>query len=293
MFPVPDGVANLDSGEIGGIRFAVLPPVSYRDHMDPADPSLPGTTSITYGQGFVLHDHSVIPGPGADMVFGTNISGTNDDPPPILWPGEVLPINFSDPEDENRDTMFDTQELARVMVPMGGGTTPIFQRYGSWIRFAYQSVESMRVGWNMSHPSRASRRVIVIVTSSEGIKTDSSAQNRTGLEGGANTEFVQFWASISIAESGFIPHETGHTFGFAFTANRHTDDDSPPAGAPPGTPVPSCEIPGEAINLLTRQIFNPGISLMCRGVARCSNLFLDPTEYTTLFNSLLSMGGQD
>jgi hypothetical protein len=282
MFPVPDGIANLNSDDLGGIRFSVLPPVSYRDHTDPADPPAPGTTPIAYDQGFLLRDHNVIPNAGADMVYGTDLFGTNDDPPPILWRGEFLPINFVRPEDENRDGMFNTQELARVVDPPGGGKTPIYQRYSNWWVFASERVESARVDWNMNHHSRASRRAIIIVTSSEGIMTDNSAQNRTGLEGGADTGLTTFWASLSIAEGGFIPHETGHTYGFAFTLNRHTD-------SPSGTPGPSCEFPGEAINLLTRQIVNPGSALMCSEVGTSSNLFLNPAEYNTLFDRLVRM----
>lgn len=286
MFPVPDGITNLDSDEIGGVRFAVLPPVSYRDHMDPADPSPPGTAPIAYDQGFLLHDHDIIMDAGPDMVFGTA-----DDGAVIPCPGEVLPINFAFPEDENRNGMFDSQELARLMAPPGGTTTPISQRMSNWSTFAREHADSVRVDWNRNH-SRASRRAIAIVTSSVGNRADRTAQNRTRWEGSAGRGCPSFWASVSIGEPGFIAHETGHTFGFAFTANSHTNGLQ--AGSPPGTPVPSCQIPGEAINLLTRQIVNPGSALMCSGLGGgSSNLFLSTTEYNTLFNRLVSMGGQD
>jgi hypothetical protein len=273
MCPVPDGIASLDSDNPGGIRYAVLAPVSYQGHTDPADNSVLGT-SVTYDEGFLLHDH--------DIMDGATIP----------CPGEVLPLNFTFAEDENRNGMFDAQETARLMPPPGGGTRPIEQRMNNWDTFARQTAESLRLAWNKNH-SHASRRAIVIVTSSLRNRADTTAQNRTGWEGNAGGGQTAFWACIDIGESSSIPHETGHTFGFAFTANSHTN--GLPAGSPPATPVPPCEFPGEAINLLTRQIVNPNSApaLMCSWVSRASNLFLSTAEYNALFDRLVSMGGDD
>lgn len=281
MFPVPDGIANLDSDEIGGIRFASLPPVSYRDHMDPADPlplahpyaDIP--TPIGYEQGFLLHDHDIL------------MNGAT-----TPCPGEVLPINFGYPEDENRNGMFDAQETARLTPAGPTAASPIYQRFLNWVTFAREAAERLRVDWNRNH-SRASRRAIVIVTSSGGNRADSTAQNRSGLEGQAANGCSSFWASVNIGGNDVIPHETGHTFGFASTTNRHTN--GLPAGSPPATPVPPCEFPGEAINLLTRQIVNPNSApaLMCSWAGRASDRFLSTAEYNALFVRLVNMGGED
>jgi hypothetical protein len=235
--------------------------------MDPADPPPPETAPIAYDEGFLLHDHNVRTDAGA----------------PLLWPGDFLPINFSFPEDENRNGMFDAEELARVGLPPMP-TDPIRRRLNNWETFVRRCAESLRLVWNRNHPSYAlSGRAIAVVTS--GDRTDSTAQNRTGWEGSAGPGETAFWASVNIDGNGYLPHETGHTFGFALPGNGHTDD--PPAGSPPGTSGPSCAFSDEAINLLTRRIVNPGFSLMCSGVDLSSALFLTPAEYNRLFDLLV------
>jgi hypothetical protein len=269
MFAVPDGIADLTSDEAGGIRFAILPPASYRNHTDPADNSLLGR-SVAYDQGFLLHDHNVGSGPGTDNMYGTA------DDPSTLWAGEFLPINFTAPEDENRNNTFDEEELARVR---GGDASQVKLRMCNWNVFVRQCAESLRQSWNREPrydaPSHMARRAVAVLTASynQPIRT---GQERTGWAGNAGSGETSYWASLDTDGNGFIPHETGHTFGF-----RHAE-----------VPTRPCQFSGEAINLLTRQIINPAYSVMCPALEGGSSiLFLNPTEYDMLYDRVVASGG--
>ncbi|UIE36659.1 hypothetical protein [Leptodesmis sichuanensis] len=265
MYPVPDDIANLDSDERGGIRFAILPPTSYRDHTDPADAD---SWPIPYEQGFLLRDHNVGTNPGPDRTYGTS------DDPFTFQAGEFLPFNFTSAEDANRNGVFDEEELARVRPP--GGEHAAKRRYNNWHAFARQEVESRRQSWNrerINNRRQQSNRAIVVIT---GGSVDT--QMRGGWGGNAGSGESSFWAVIGTGQPGYIPHEMGHTFGF-----DHTDGLSFP-----------CPFSGEVINLLTGRIVGHPLSLMCSDLYRLSDdLFLRPAEYDMMFDRLVTMGGQD
>ena len=66
MYPVADAVADLSGDDRAGVRFAIVTPTDYASQTDPADDS-----TISYEQGFLLHDHYVSSSPGPDGVWGT------------------------------------------------------------------------------------------------------------------------------------------------------------------------------------------------------------------------------
>lgn len=259
IFPVPDGVGNLGSSDAnGGIRIAILPPTSYRNHTDPADNSLFGA-SVSYLQGFLLEDHRV----------------AQDDGSLVIWSGEYLPIEFTHAEDENRNGTLDEEELAHVR---GGESRESLRRFSMWGTFVRQSAESLRQYWNRFIYRYPAERAIAVV-----VGGGDDAQNRTGLGGNAGGGERTYWADIDAASNGFITHETGHTF---FGPN-HDEDVAPPTEI-------SCRFPGEAINLLTRQIIDPAYSVMCPELAGGSSiLFLHRAQYDMLFDRLVSLGGSD
>jgi hypothetical protein len=273
MYPVPDGVANLDSDDPGGIRIAILPPTNYRDHLDPAD-VVWADRSIAYDQGFLLRDHNVGSGPGGDGMFGTS------DDPFTFEAGEYLPINFTAPEDENRNGRWDDFELARVS---GGDIT---RRFNNWVSFAQTQAESRRQGWNQFWASLSPRTVSFVSGRAIAIVTGTARptpQNRTGLWGQAQSGDTSFWATIDPINTtaippddpndprAVIPHETGHAFGFDH-------------------PTSTCSLQGEAINLLTRRVISLPSDLMCGEPPPCTAAFMKPSDYNQRYDRLARGG---
>src|SRR5206468_6550839 len=122
------------------------------------------------------------------------------------------PINFTGEEDENRNGTFEEEELSRVRYQ--GNTSQATRRYDNWSTFMRQRGGSVLQNWNRYDARHVAQRAISVITLG-----GTNPQDRTPLAGNAGNGDTSFWAAIDIDESGFIPHETGHTFGF-----NHTDD---------------------------------------------------------------------
>lgn len=270
FYPVPDGICDLTADGVAGVRFAVLPPADYEGHLDPADDS-----TIAYEQGWLLRDHRV-GGPGPDnMSFNTDDSFD-------LWSGEYLPINFTFPEDDNRNGVLDANEAARRM----GSPSPLNRRMSNWSTFIRSNAESARIAWNTAHGATySSRRAVALV------RWGPDQQNRTGWLGNAGGGETSFWMSIDTGGNPSLPHEVGHTLGLG-----HTDDIPMSGAAAAGlrgdatSGATTCSLTGSSINLRDRMFFAEGYSMMCSGVGGSTNAFILPGDYVNLFDQFVALG---
>jgi hypothetical protein len=267
VYPVADGVAELDSAGPGGLRVHLMPPLSYRDHLDPDDTTPAGD----YSQGFLLHDHRVGFGPGPDGIIGTNAMGISDDlSQSEFWLGEYLVMNFTFAEDANRNSTFDPLELTRVAAPPGGGPTPVFQRVQNWTTFAANGAENLRLSWNRERSFLSSRQAAhkcAVLT----FRQNRNCETRGCLAGNAAAP----WASHDPLGTPFLPHEITHTLGIR------------------GDYTSACTIVGIAVDLLNRRQIPQPADLMCASVGGGpTNHFLRPTDYNILFDQFLPTGGR-
>ncbi|HKQ80063.1 MAG TPA: hypothetical protein VJ810_40600 [Blastocatellia bacterium] len=272
IYPVADGVAGLTSEDRGGIRFAMIAPINYAGHTDPNDGFLP--SGISYDQGFLLRNHATGMSPGDDGRFGT----TDDPFPSTIRAGEYLPINFSSAEDADRNGRFDAEELDRVFRGADGmRRSEALQRFSNWVNFMNSAAETRRQSWNRACASARAARVINMLT------WGAALQNNGDPTGQAGRGHRAFWASLD--DSGpdgdvnaVIAHETGHALGFG-----HAD-----AGAPTCNSNGACNLAGEAINLLTREVITAPLSVMCSCIGGPRPYFLTISEYNQLFDRFVT-----